>query len=254
MTNEQWNIFKQFKFEFFEQCNLWNKFSSELIPLQNQVSKIDTPFYQIECPIVFNTSLNSITKDSEIKLIIIGDNPGKSEQLFVNQKYLVGQAGKIADSFFCHHPELQIDFKKNVIILNKTPIHSAKTKHLSKIDFLLKEQNSPAKNLLEKTQIWMAKKTATFHKEFSKANNLAPIELWLVGYSELKNKGIFIPYKDTLFEEYKNSSEWNNVFVYQHFSMNRFSIDLKTYQQQNKTNLKTALTKLGIQHKNEIFI
>ena len=47
----------------------------------------------MQTPIVYNTALDEITKNDDIKLIVIGDNPGKDEQLLQNQKYLVGQAG-----------------------------------------------------------------------------------------------------------------------------------------------------------------
>ena len=57
-------------------------------------------FYSFETPIVYNRDLDKITQDDEIKLIVIGDNPGKDEQLQKNNRYLVGQAGKLADSFF----------------------------------------------------------------------------------------------------------------------------------------------------------
>ena len=60
--------------------------------------------------------MDRLTPDDEIKLIVIGDNPGKDEQLTKNQRYLVGQAGKIADGFFKRNPELGIDFRKNVVI------------------------------------------------------------------------------------------------------------------------------------------
>lgn len=260
MKTSQWDIFQNFKAEFKNQCQIWQKYSAELIPLQKQIAFKDTPDYPIETPIVYNTSLEELTKDSQIKLIIIADNPGKSEQLQANQKYLIGQAGKIAENFFKNNPELKIDFRKNTIILNKTPIHSAKTNHLSKIDSLLKINNSQAKNLILESQLWMAKKTAQLHKDllsFSEQQNFP--QLWLVGYGELKNKGIFVPYKNELFKQYdsqnqlKNNPAWNNVFVYQHFSMNRFSIDLKSYMGKNNLNLTSALKNLGTIHKNEIF-
>ena len=247
MIQQEWNAFEQFRNDFKNQINSWNSLANQLIPLQMQVAQSDTPPYPIQNPIVYNTALDSITKNDSIKLIVIGDNPGKDEQLNQNKKYLVGQAGKIANGFFLRNPELNIDFRKNVIILNKTPIHSAKTNHLK---YLLKNGSPKINELITESQLWMAEQTAILH---SKLN----AQLWLVGYSELKEKKIFSPYRDKLRETYKlqnQESSWNKVFVFQHFSMNRFSIDLKNFQEQNKNlSLQESIEQIGTIHKNEIF-
>ena len=274
MNPQQWKIFQNFKSDFKNQGQSWACYSKELIPLQKSSSVKDTPDYPIETPVVYNTALDELTRQSEIKLIVIGDNPGKNEQLSINQKYLVGQAGKIAEGYFKKNPELEIDFRKNVIILNKTPVHSAKTKHLISIDKELKAGNSPAQNLIEESQRWMAKKTAALHQDLiaaSDENSFIP-ELWLVGYTELKKNGIFIPYRDELKTAYtktqaittdslsltdepaKTSTAWQKVFVYQHFSMNCFSKDVKNHQAANPAQtLKQTLESLGQIHKEEIF-
>ena len=50
---------------------------------------------------------------------------------------------------------------------------------------------------------------------------------------------------------------WKNVFVFQHFSMNRFTIDLGEFSKKNgknlPDNLKKQLNLLGTLHKEEIF-
>ena len=81
--------------------------------------------------------------------------------------------------------------------------------------------------------------------------------LWLIGYSEIKNKGVFIPYRKE-FEKYydinQNKSNYDNMFVFQHFSMNRFIIDLNEFQKLNQNmKLSDALSYLGNKHKSEIF-
>ena len=247
MTQQEWDAFSQFRDNFKNKISEWNQFASQLIPLQKDAAKKDTPNYPIENPIVYNTALDEITQEDSIKLIVIGDNPGKDEQLNKNLKYLVGQAGKIANGFFIRNPELQIDFRKNAIILNKTPIHTAKTNHLK---YLLKNGSPKINELITESQLWMAEQTAILH---SKLN----AQLWLVGYSELKEKKIFSPYRDKLRETYKlqnQESSWNKVFVFQHFSMNRFSIDLKNFQEQNKNlSLQESIEQIGTIHKNEIF-
>lgn len=257
MTNFQWECFNKFRNAFKDMVTQWNNQAKSLILVQEKAMEFfKNVDYELQTPIVYNTALDEITQNDEIKLIVIGDNPGKDEQLTKNQKYLVGQAGKLGNSFFKNHDELGIDFRKNVIILNKTPIHSAKTNQLKKFaTFGGKE----IEDLLKETQIWMAQETAKLHQNLLKGSENKDFpQLWLVGYSELKEKGIFTEYKNELERQYQTSEEaknaWDNVFVYQHFSMNRFSIDLKEFSTENKNlDLKTQLKTLGKKHKDEIF-
>lgn len=257
MTNFQWECFNKFRNTFKDMVTQWNNQAKSLIIVQEKAMEFfKNVDYELQTPIVYNTALDEITQNDEIKLIVIGDNPGKDEQLTKNQKYLVGQAGKLGNSFFKNHDELGIDFRKNVIILNKTPIHSAKTNQLKKFaTFGGKE----IENLIKETQIWMAQETAKLHQKLLQGSENKDFpQLWLVGYSELKEKGIFTEYKNELKKQYQTSEEakndWDNVFVYQHFSMNRFSIDLKEFSTENKNlDLKTQLKTLGKKHKDEIF-
>ena len=100
MTQEQWNALTAFKADFKKQIAKWTRDFPNLAELQKQAAlEAKTPEYSFERPVVYNTDLDRLTPDDEIKLIVIGDNPGKDEQLAKNQRYLVGQAGKIADGF-----------------------------------------------------------------------------------------------------------------------------------------------------------
>jgi len=253
MNKAQFNSFDNFRNEFRSYCSdLNNKYAQELIPIQKDAAKKDTPEYLVETPVVYNTALDEITEKTEIHLIVIGDNPGKNEQLKKNQKYLVGQAGKIAAGFFEKNRELKTDFRKNVIILNKTPFHSAKTNHLKQI---LKNASPELQNAIKESFVWMAKKTAELHQNLcvlADKDAFVP-ELWLVGYAELKNKGIFTDYRDVLLNSYEGEW-WKNVFVFQHFSMNRFTIDLKEFRKNNpQLSVIQSVHELGKIHKNEIF-
>lgn len=259
MTDNQWKIFCDFKNDLKKMVTKWQEQFPNLKNLQKQAAIIaKTPDYPFETPIVYNLALEEISKNDEIKLIVIGDNPGKDEQLAKNNKYLVGQAGKIAEGFFNRNENLGIDFRKNVIILNKTPIHSAKTSQLKTIARLGGEKIS---EFIKESQIWMAKRTAQLHIEMN--NQILQenqTELWLVGYSELKEKGLFLNYRDELKKYYsvddKSKSNWQKVFVFQHFSMNRFTIDLKNYIEKKIDNCKIdreILHELGQIHRTEIF-
>ncbi len=291
MTETQWQFFTDFKNSFKEQCCQWNAaFAAELEPLQKAAASKDTPEYAVETGVVYNHALDEVTKDTDIKLIVIGDNPGKDEQLQRNQRYLVGQAGKIAAGFFSRNPELAIDFRKNTIILNKTPVHTAKTAHLR---YLLKNGCSEITHLIQESQLWMAQKTAQLHQvlcsapgsggknasdknassdEIKDGAGWADCQLWLVGYAELKGRGLFLDYRNQLAKSYGIEltgegqvdsapqgflPQWNQVMVFQHFSMNRFTIDLADKLDEGKINsqlpLQEQLAVLGAFHRQEIF-
>jgi len=281
MNDKQWEIFSNFRHSFKAQIDAWqNELEKEeafslLMNLQKKSQAAGhTPEFPLETPIVYNTALDKITRNDQIKLIAVGDNPGKNEQLAVNRAYLVGQAGKLGAKFFSDSPELGIDFRKNVIILNKTPVHSPKTKDLAYIINEAKKtpHSESICRILRESQIWMAEKTAELHQslfEAAQTEDEKP-QLWLVGYGELKKTGIFEAYKQTLCGKYtefctndrngKNesvdnvvNSHANSFLVFQHFSMNRFSIDLKQHQINSGLALKDALFDLGKKHRKEIF-
>lgn len=282
MNELQWQAFLKFRESFKEKCNEWAKLSDKLYPLQRDAALKDTPAYNQETAVVYNQALDELTQKDDIHLIVIGDNPGKEEQLACNRKYLVGQSGRIAEGFFRRNPELNTDFRKNVIILNKTPVHTAKTAHLR----YLANNSQEIQNLILESQKWMAQATAKLHKalvlgtdlvtESDTTNSRLPSEkkpfipqLWLVGYAELKGKnGLFLSYRDCLkssyFENTKdqtsfynnklNQLSWNSVFVYQHFSMNRFLVDLKSFRGTNSSlTITQSLEELGHKHRDEIF-
>ncbi len=244
MTNTQWQAFCAYRDQLKALCDSWSSFAGELAPLQRQAAEKDTPAYPLETAVVYNSAYDELTPQDEIKLIVIGDNPGKEEQLASKRRYLVGQSGRVAEGFFRRNQELGIDFRRNVIIMNKTPVHTAKTAHLR---FLLANGSEGIKNLILQSQLTMAELAATLHQKLGSA------ELWLVGYAELKGKGIFLPYRDKLKEAYaKNPESWQRVCVYQHFSMNCFLIDLKKHRMEGE-GLAVALHRIGSEHRKDIF-
>lgn len=246
MTEFQWKAFCDFKNEFREKVEEWKSAAPELPHLQSEAARLaNNPLYPFETSVVYNRALDDFTARDTIKLIVIGDNPGKDEQLAKNNRYLVGQAGKLAEGYFRRNPELGVDFRRNVIILNKTPLHSAKTAQLKTIARLGGERIS---SLIQESQIWMAKKTAELHTKLG-------TELWLVGYSELKEKGIFGAYRESL-KAACEADAWERVYVFQHFSMNRFSIDLDEHiraEKKENAPLESNIHELGVLHRNEIF-
>ncbi|MFI3258300.1 MAG: hypothetical protein R3Y36_08400 [Spirochaetales bacterium] len=256
MTDTQWQTFCAFKDDFKQKIDFWHtqlqnaNLHAELKKLQqNAAEKDGVPPYEISHPFVYNRSLDDIKKTDTISLIMIGDNPGKNEQLAENRRYLVGQSGKIAENFFARNPELHTDFRKNVIILNKTPLHTAKTKELVSI----RKSHALFDRIITESQLWFAESTAKLHRALCEDSD-TPCELWIVGYAELKGRGLFTSYRDALFNAYNDfaKSAWQYVFVYQHFSMNRFLIDLKQ-RYCTDLSLKENLKSVGAMHRKEIF-
>ena len=232
--------------------------------------------YKVETPVVYNTALDDITIDDEIKLILVADNPGRREQMAENRRYLVGPSGKIAQKFFRDNPSLEIDFLKNVIILNKTPIHSPRTVDLRELcrlegyaEFNLAETqrihpapkflgagqgerkgNSkalphPLITALENSQRIMARLLFQFQEALG-----CPV--WITGYSEMRKNGLFEVYTETLKELYsKQKDMFKEIFIFRHFSMNQFTIDLKQ-QAQTGESVTKSLKRIGTAYRKRI--
>ncbi|MCL2276901.1 MAG: hypothetical protein FWC21_03295 [Treponema sp.] len=240
------NYFKNYVEELSVSLPFLKDIQQELI---NGKSDKKIPSYVVETPVVYNTALDDIKAEDEIKMILVADNPGRREQAAENRRYLVGPSGKIAAKFFKDNPSLGIDFNKNVIILNKTPIHSPRTVDLGKL--ILKENvliknnginNITIKKAVEESQKVMASILYDFHEALD-----CPV--WITGYSEMKKNKIFEIYTEELKKQYKNNKE--KLFIYRHFSMNQFTIDLKKQALPGET-IKKTLKRIGIAYRHRI--
>lgn len=250
MTDVQWQAFQSFRERFRRRCSAWEDACSGWLPeLQRQAAEEGgTPAYPVETPVVYNTALDAVCPQDEIRLILVSDNPGKEEQRERNRKYLVGQAGKLAARFFSSHPELGVDFRKNAVVLNKTPVHSARTKQLA---FLCRNGGEAFRTLFAQSQQFMAEETAALRKALS-------CPLWIAGYGELRPRGLFAVYAETLARIRESGADpalAENVLLFQHFSMNRFTIDLRSSPYtKNAGNLPLAaqLEMLGKAHRADV--
>lgn len=246
MTEQQWESFTTFRNTFKRQCSVWSARAAELHfdELQGAAAAADgVPQYPLENSVVYPHALDRYTADSDIKLIVIGDNPGKDEQLTKNQNYLVGQAGKLGEHFFSAHPELGINFRQNVLILNKTPVHTAKTKELTYLINHSGGRTGEGAQFIAETVNSMAHHTAHLMTVFG-------CQVWLVGYGELRPGALFAGFGTELHSCLLPHTQ-SNVLVFQHFSMNRFSIDLKAFRNP-AVSLAQDLENLGTSHRTEI--
>lgn len=184
----------------------------DLVEAQKTLAMLcDEADYPVETPIVFNRALLDISADSTIKWIMIADNPGKNEQLASQNRYLVGSSGKNAENFFRN--QLHIDFRSEVLIINKTPVHSPKTTQLRRLIRLYPALEA----VFIESQCYMAE--LAWH--LSALTN-API--WLMGISEIKPQGLFSAW----FQRFRAGlSAKPSVYAFNHFSMGSFAQDYK---------------------------
>lgn len=218
----------------------------ELLALQQElVDKRDSASFTVESPIVYNHALDDVTEADTIKLILVADNPGRREQLAENRRYLVGPSGKLADNFFKSHPELGIDFRKNVIILNKTPIHTPRTAELRQLGRL----GGPAiQEALDMSQKTMAQLLRAFHEALGGKT----LPVWIIGYSELGEKKLFAPFTKTLEEAYPpEDPARKQLYLFRHFSMNQFSADIRKRRLENE-NIADTLVRVGTGYRQRI--
>lgn len=246
MNSDVWKKFVKIRNHFRSTVEELDRSLPDLKNIQQQFANSragKNQAYTVETPVVYNSALDDVTIDDEIKLILVADNPGRREQAAENKRYLVGPSGKIAEKFFRDNPALGIDFRRNVIILNKTPIHSPRTTELREICRLSADGTVAA--AIEKSQRTMAALLLEFHEALG-------AQVWITGYSEMKKTGIFEVYTEVLKKLYANKgSMCKQLFIFRHFSMNQFTIDLKKQALPGETAAK-SLKRIGDAYRKRI--
>jgi hypothetical protein len=240
MTSAAWSQFVKARDHYRREINKLRRAFPGLQSVQQKlVDGRDTP-YTVETPVVYNSALNDINADSEIRLILVADNPGRREQAAENRRYLVGPSGKIAEKFFRDNPALGIDFRRNVVILNKTPIHTPRTVELRE---LCRIGGDAVETALDNSQRVMARLLLEFHKALNHGRGIR-VPVWITGYSEMKKNSVFAAYTEELKTLYDNTGFKDSIFLYRHFSMNQFTIDLKQQAAPNES-LTATLERIG---------
>ncbi len=266
MTASQWIRFQQIRQNFRTYID---ELSAALPHLSSVLSQLVTarsgPAYAIETPVVYNQALDAIGSENQIKVILVADNPGRREQTAAERRYLVGPSGKLADNFFRQHPELGIEFRKQILILNKCPIHTPRTAELRDLARL---GDSTLKEAIEQSQKEMARFIYQFHQLFA-----PEVELWIIGYSEMGRGKLFEAFTNELLQAYSTNNTGinpagaasksdasteekphlrNSVYLYRHFSMNQFSADF-TRQRFEGEKAQETLHRIGSQYRARIF-
>ena len=197
MTKEQFKKFCSFRDEFRKQTALWNEEYNKV--LKEKIESLSG--CEITNSFIYNEKLDEINENDNIKYIWIQDNPGYNEML--QNRYAVGASGKARQNFM-KNEGLAEDFDREVIVLNKSPIHTKVTAVLSKLK---------NREIQDETQRYMAKAIFTVH-------NIFEGDLWILGISNLK--GIFGTFSKDMENLYKNSALNKKMFLYYHFSQGQF--------------------------------
>lgn len=158
--------------------------------------------------LVYNMDLDNLI-EKEIRFILVADNPGKDEVKLA--RYLVGPAGISARVFF--ERALVNDFKKEVLVLNKSPIYSNVTEDLEnlKVDDFSEQQKYMVEMIIGLQQIIGAPIIISgYSNGLIKRNNKLVF-----------NNKSFKPF----FEEFAKAVKENRIgdyYIISHFSRNMF--------------------------------
>lgn len=200
-----------------EFLNLIEKYKKEVEEIGKNLEKFN---YKT----VFNSDLYE-TNIENIKAITVMDNPGITE--LEQGRFLIGSAGKGFNKVI--NSIQNITREDNLIILNKSSIHTKATLDLNKL-----YQNEELKQIFLKEQ----ELTFNFIKNIQK---LCQCPIMVHGYpSYFKNEKKFIQNEKSnrplvkffqlLFEEYKNSPEL--ILFYHHSSYGSLEKQFRAYEQE----------------------
>lgn len=219
MTQPQFIRFSKIRTQMRDYTDSLLHENAWILEVQRELYRLkDYPEDELETPIVYNLALEEVTQEDGPCFIIVADNPGLQEQKAKNHRYLVGQAGKLAVSWFRSH--LDMDFRATTIIINKTPIHTPKTAELRLLLKIAGEHRDALAKLLSESQKVMAR----FACEFAEC---LQCPLWISGLGELGQRGIFSPWAEELRarREERPESTSGRILLFRHFSMNQFAIE-----------------------------
>jgi len=230
MTSEQYREFSKLRDEFRDKINKWKEDYPLLI---DKIKETSAKEYEIINSFVYNEKLDSIEEKNQIKYIWVTDNPGMKENI-LNQ-YGVGQSGNAGKNFM-EGFNLVKDFNSEVLILNKSPIHTRVTAELKKLVGF--------EGVAKESQEFMAYLSYELHRIFN-------CELWILGTSNMHK--IFSSYTNEILSNYSNSPLKSNIYLFYHFSQGQFKKDFNRISKED-VNLKTEdiCHKIGIEKRNKI--
>jgi len=241
MTLTAFSRFEAIRDEFRDRTAAWNAGLPGLADAQRRLAvERGEDDYEVETPVVYNRALDDIVPESRIAWVVVADNPGKREQEAAMNRYLVGRSGLVAERFF--QRELGVDFRREVAIINKTPVHTPKTAQLR----MLGRMYPAARAVLDDSQRFMAAMVPALQACFG-------ARVWVMGLSELRPKGIFEPWTRALDEAYAGDEAGRaGVYGFNHFSMGSFATDLKRRRLPGEPT-PDAVMRIGAENRARVF-
>lgn len=257
MNSEAYSVLDSVRGEFRGLVQKWSAANPYLRAAQELV-RVERGYedYRVETPVVYNRALDGLGRESEIRMILVADNPGKKEQLAANNRYLVGQSGKLAEGWF--RRELGIDFRSEVLILNKTPVHTPKTAELAILARCSGADRSRLEALLAESQAAMADLAWRLYTALRAGASAGPARkgcaLFISGLGELRKGGLFQTYRDELGRRLAAASPelLEGVWAFNHFSMNQFAIEIKRKARPGAP-LPEELARIGCENRRRLF-
>ncbi|WP_319370959.1 hypothetical protein [uncultured Ilyobacter sp.] len=227
MTSQQYKEFVKIRGRFRSKVDEYRKnypvFAEELLKKYEDQERNMKAF-------VYNEKLDYLEKSDSIKYVWVTDNPGFNESM--QNKYAVGISGKTGKNFMEENGFVD-EFDKEVIVLNKSFIHTKITSELAKF--------SNYKDILEDNQKFMAELACSFQEIFN-------CDMWILGISNL-NK-IFKVFRENI----EKDGKLDNIYFYYHFSQGQFK---KAYNVKKSERIdqdpKEICKIIGIENRNKIF-
>ncbi|MBN2874152.1 MAG: hypothetical protein JXM71_03575 [Spirochaetales bacterium] len=240
MNDDEYTRFVALRDSFRRRVAEWSAALPALADAQRALASDVGDSYRLDTPIVYNRALDDIGPEANISWVVVADNPGKREQEAGMNRYLVGRSGLMAERFFSR--ELGVDFRREVAIINKTPVHTPKTAQLRKLAKLYPE----ARPVLEDSQRFMASLVAELQRCFG-------ARVWVMGLSEVRVGGLFGSWQEELVAAYERAGKdyARRLYGYNHFSMGSFSTDLKRRRREGET-VEAAVLRIGAENRERI--
>lgn len=259
--------------EFRARVAEWTNGLPGLADAQRQLATLAGDSYEVQTPVVYNLALDDVRPLDDIRWIVVADNPGKREQEAGMNRYLVGRSGLATERFF--RSELGVDLRKQVVIINKTPIHTPRTAQLRKLGALY----PPVRGVLHDSQCYMAAMV-------QRLTAILGAKVWVMGLSEIRPGGLFEPWARALVTSWADgrvagpaagsarpagivsgsdrecgfspgagsdglSSGPDSLYLFNHFSMGSFATDLKRRRQPGESTVDAVL-RIGAENRSRL--
>jgi len=226
LIQAEYNVIVQ-RFEY-DVANFENEYQKHIEQLLAPINSIKQRDYDLQRCVVFNQDLKGINP-KKVRLILVGDNPGQNEQRF--QAYFSRSSGTTLRKFIselgytirgsvqsCKNNERELTLRKErdskagedeVIILNKSVVHSSQTDELAAI-----KKDKTAGQFFKENQKYMAQLIYRLHTLLNRASSKG-CSVWILGTSSLN--GIFGPFRSEILDLYgRNIDLRDRIFLHGH--------------------------------------